>query len=118
LTVVWPGEVAADRVCGRADVGRPGGTLQLWVPTAAACGCNGTTAIRPRMIRHELGHAMGFWHTDNAADIMTAASGVCDAMPSARELQAAAIAYARPVGNTDPDVDPAGAVTLAPMSVR
>jgi hypothetical protein len=118
LTVTWPGEVGADRVCGRSNVGLSGGTIDLYVPTAAACGCNGTTGIRPRMVRHELGHAMGFWHTDTPSDVMTATSGVCDALPSARERAAAAIAYARPVGNTDPDVDPAGAVTLAPMRVR
>jgi hypothetical protein len=39
-------------------------------------------------------------------------------LPSARELAAAVIAYARPVGNTDPDIDPSGAVTLAPLAVR
>jgi hypothetical protein len=41
-----------------------------------------------------------------------------DLQHSVRELAAARIAYARPVGNTDPDIDPAGAVSLMPMSVR
>ena len=42
---------------------------------------------------------------------------ICDALPSARERHAAAIAYRRPVHNADPDADPAGAVSLAPMRV-
>jgi hypothetical protein len=46
------------------------------------------------------------------------ANNVCDAPLSARERYHAAIAYARPVGNVDPDTDPAGTVNLAPMTVR
>ena len=42
----------------------------------------------------------------------------CDAPLSARELAHAAIAYARPIGNVDPDTDPAGTVNLAPLTVR
>lgn len=118
LTVRWPGVVAADRVCGRSDVAVSGGEMQLYVPTATACGCDGTARIRPRTVRHELGHAMGFFHTDNPADVMFIPSGLCDLQPSARERAAAAIAYARPVGNTDPDVDPSSAVSLAPMTAR
>jgi hypothetical protein len=61
---------------------------------------------------------MGFWHTDSPADLMWHISGTCDnAMPSARELAHAAIAYRRPVGNTDPDVDPTTAVNLKPLRV-
>lgn len=42
---------------------------------------------------------------------------ICDALPAARERQAAAIAYSRPVDNADPGFDPAGAVSLAPMRI-
>lgn len=115
LTVLWPGTVGADRVCGASDVGRSGGTLNLFVPTTAACGCDGSTRIRPRVIRHELGHAMGFYHTDAPTDVMIASSAACDVPITARELYHAAIAYRRPVGNQEPDNDPASAVNLAPM---
>jgi hypothetical protein len=42
---------------------------------------------------------------------------VCDKPISARELYHARIAYSRPVGNVDPDTDPVGTVTLAPLRV-
>jgi|RhiMetdeSRZDD1v2_1073273.scaffolds.fasta_scaffold19018_6 hypothetical protein len=47
----------------------------------------------------------------------TDASGSNDQQPFARERAHAAIAYARPVGNTDPDTDPSGAFSIAPTRV-
>jgi len=115
LTIKWPGVVGGDRVCGRADIAVSGGMIELFVPTATACGCDGAARIRPRTVRHEIGHAMGFWHTDSAADVMFGTSATCDLQPSARERVAAAIAYSRPVGNGDPDVDPSGSTSITPM---
>lgn len=114
LTVRWQPENSGH--CGTANVGLEGGTIDLY-PNTPGCTCNGWTT-QPTTVRHEVGHAMGFWHTDNAADVMVAANGVCDKPISARELAAAAIAYSRPVGNVDPDSDPTSAVSLAPMVVR
>lgn len=118
LTIAWPGVVGADRQCGQSNVGLSGGVMQLRVPSGGVCACSGTTVYSPRIIRHELGHAMGFWHTDNPADVMIASSSACDIPISARELLHAEIAYARPVGNVDPDSDPASTVNLAPLTVR
>jgi hypothetical protein len=115
LTIKWPGIVGTDRVCGRADIAVSGGVIELFVPTATICGCDGTARIRPRTVRHELGHAMGFWHTDSPTDLMYGTSGTCDLQPSARERAAAAIAYSRPAGNMDPDIDPSGSVSIEPM---
>lgn len=103
--------------CGTSLVGQDGGYVQF-EPKTPGCSCPGVSIIRARTIRHEIGHAMGFWHTDNQADVMFRSSAACDLLPSARERQAAAIAYSRPIGNQDPDSDPAGAVSLSPMRVQ
>jgi hypothetical protein len=111
ITVRWP--VDAKGLCGTADVARSGGAIDFYYK-AAPCLCE--NAVRPRTIRHELGHAFGYWHTDRPEDLMfgNPTNGVCDGLPSARERYHAAIAYSRPVGNTDPDNDPTSAVLALP----
>lgn len=114
LTVKW--SAVNDGHCAISQVGQEGGWIELH-PNTAGCACNGWT-MRPTTVRHEVGHAMGFWHTDSRNDLMFVSSGQCDQPISAREVLHAAIAYARPVGNVDPDSDPTSAVSLAPMIVR
>lgn len=90
ITVKWPATVTT--TCGLSDIARDGGTIELSYKTPG-CSCNGS-AIRPRTARHELGHALGYWHTDNAGDLMSnPTTKPCDQQPSARELQAAAYQY-------------------------
>lgn len=114
LTVKWPTTTDA---CGRSFVGLDGGSIELNYKTPG-CGC-GASKMRPRTAKHELGHALGFWHTGDPNDLMSGLPvNECDRSPSAREIAHAAIAYARPVGNVDPDSDPTSAVNLAPRSVR
>ena len=110
VTVKWI--TAASAYCGRADVGLSGGTIELLAYAKPGCTCNGRT--RPRTVRHELGHVLGFWHSGDAADVMYRVGSVCDALPTPRERQYARYLYARPIGNTDPDTDPAAAVFVAP----
>lgn len=113
LTVVWQAE-ADPTACGRANVGLSGGVVDLYYKTGQGCSC-GALPLRPRTVRHEIGHAMGFWHTDSTADLMSAAGVAgCDQPLSARELFHSKIAYTRPVGNVEPDTDPRGTVNLAP----
>lgn len=91
ITVKWPATVQP--YCGLSDVGKDGGVINLAYKTPG-CECNGS-AIRPRTARHELGHALGYWHTDNAGDLMSIVGAIkpCDQQPSARELQAVAYQY-------------------------
>lgn len=92
VTVKWP--ATAQSFCGRSAVGVDGGAIELSYKTSG-CGCSGTSSFA-RVARHELGHALGYWHTDNGADLMSnlpATAKSCDQQPSARELAAASYQY-------------------------
>lgn len=115
LSIGWSVALFA---CGEATLGVGAESAEITLfPRTSGCACNGY-GIAPRTIKHELGHALGFWHTDRTSDLMFRTQIACDQNPSGRELYHAAIAYRRPIGNQDPDVDPQGAVNLAPMTVR
>jgi hypothetical protein len=121
ITIKFPAEVATES-CGRAQIGVEGGWIEFssHVPASAPINCRVPGAvIAPFVVRHELGHALGFWHTDAQTDVMWGGVWSNAALtPSPRELTAAAIAYSRPVGNVDPDSDPASAVKLIAITAR
>lgn len=112
LTIEWTRD--ASEFCGFANVGQEGGGITLTYDQPG-CSC-GSQKIRPRTVKHELGHAMGLWHTGQAVDLM---SGVgvaeCDRNITPRELQYLDYVYSRAVGNTDPDSDPSSVVLLKPV---
>ena len=96
ITVKWASAPAGDR-CGRSTVGVDGGFIEL--NASGACSCGSASLIYPRLVRHELGHAMGYYHTDRPSDVMygsTISSEGCDLQPSDRERRHAKIAHATP----------------------
>jgi len=93
LTVKWAMAPSGER-CGRSTVGVDGGFIEL--NASGSCSCGSTSLVYPRLVRHELGHAMGYYHTDSPADVMYGniiSSETCDLLPSDRERRHAKIAH-------------------------
>lgn len=104
LTVKWSGPPVDTSFCGRAQIATSGGWIEL-NHLLASCAC-GDSRIAAKTVRHELGHAMGFYHSGDERDVMWHVSSCDNRRPSARERLHAAVAYSRPIGNMDPDIDP------------
>ena len=114
ITVEWTRN--ATQFCGAAHVGQEGGAVTLTYDQPG-CSC-GSQKIRPRTVKHELGHAMGLWHSGQSVDLMSGlGASECDRNMTARELQYLEYIYRRPVGNTDPDNDPSSGALLMPIRV-
>lgn len=66
---------------------------------------------RRRLLRiHELGHALGYMHVESRTSIMNPSIGP---EPTDFDRAGAIVAFARPVGNKSPDIDPASSVLAA-----
>ncbi|HWI19960.1 MAG TPA: hypothetical protein VNT81_19540 [Vicinamibacterales bacterium] len=95
LTVKWS-RANFGGSCGRSTVGVDGGYIEF--NSSGACSCGTPTLVYPRLVRHELGHAMGYYHTGDSQDVMYGQSipaDSCDVQPSGRERRHAAIAHRR-----------------------
>lgn len=97
ITVRWSDKPS--QFCG---TGQYGGGLIVLYPKTAGCRCGGGAAISPATVKHELGHVLGFHHTDSASDLMYPTLTACDKNPTDREIFHAAIAYSQPIGSLDP----------------
>lgn len=93
ITVAW---VTSGR-CGSTDaVGHDGATITM-NHARPECTCG------PLVAKHELGHALGYLHTDGGNDLMAATfQGVCDKPLSPREAFHAQVAYSLPAGSAAP----------------
>jgi hypothetical protein len=95
ITVKWS-RAANEGRCGRSTVGIDGGFIELNV--SGACSCGLATAVYPRVVRHELGHAMGYYHTAEPTDVMYGRAiqpETCDLLPSERERRHARFAHSQ-----------------------
>lgn len=99
ITVEWIRVPPEPNVCGQGAVG--GDWLRLYHRSNCSR-CSGGPAVALSTIKHELGHVLGFWHTDSRDDLMYPNFRSCDLNPSEREIYHAAVAYTRPIGSPAP----------------
>lgn len=93
ITVKWS-SASTTAECGRSTVGIDGGYIEF--NASGACSCGMRTLVYPRLVRHEMGHAMGYYHTDLPSDVMYGRAitpDACDLPPSDRERRHAKFAH-------------------------
>lgn len=94
ITVQW----SSSGACGSTDRAGSEGAVITMNHLRPECTCG------PLVAKHELGHALGFYHTqETGADVMAASfTNACDKPLSAREQYHASVAYTMPIGSPAP----------------
>jgi hypothetical protein len=97
--------------CGFAYVAaNPGDVTINYDRCANVCG---SLKVTPETVAHEIGHAMGFWHTSGNGIMSPSRPRRCANVDFApQERLHARLAYSRPPGNTDADKDPSSFLNL------
>ena len=95
----------------QSTVGGNSGTMSIRYGMVSSATTNPTNCSSPEvsLADHEITHTMGFWHTPNVIADSFSGTG-CPGAPRPDYIRYhSAVMYSRPVGNRDPDLDPAPA---------
>jgi hypothetical protein len=100
----------SDRALGCASVGGNQGTMTIrhdpaGVPLTGPSNPYNCSSVARAVADHEITHSMGYWHTEDAL-VDTFSGNGCSGVtyPDFTRFHAS-VAYSRPVGNLDPDID-------------
>lgn len=88
ITVSWKDDPER-RYCGRAAIA--GDWVELY-PNTPRCRCSGGPLVSLSTVKHELGHALGFYHSNGLDDLMYPNIRECNQSPSSREIFHARVA--------------------------
>lgn len=103
----------------QSTVGGNSGTMSIRYGMVSSQTTNPTNCFSPEvsLADHEITHTMGYWHTPDVFVDSFSGNG-CPGAPRPEHIRYhSALMYSRPVGNKDPDLDPAPSTGLqAPES--